>query len=81
MTKCDYKSSRADNLRTHLQKHSGEKLNKCNQCEFDLGNSFEDTFENTQQRKVTQLQSVPLQIFSCRQFENTFAKHSGEKPN
>ena len=30
--KCD--SSRADLLRTHLKTHSGEKLNKCNQCEY-----------------------------------------------
>ena len=26
---CDYASSRADSLRTHLKTHSGEKSNKC----------------------------------------------------
>ena len=26
--------SRAGNLRTYLKSHSGEKLNKCNQCDF-----------------------------------------------
>ena len=33
---------------------------------------FEDTFENTQWRKVKQMQSVWLCIFSGRQFEDTF---------
>ena len=31
---CDYASSWAGNLRTHLKKHGGEKSNKCSQCDF-----------------------------------------------
>ena len=31
---CDYASSQASNLRTHLKTHSGEKLNNCDQCDF-----------------------------------------------
>ena len=27
-------SSNESNLRTHLKAHSGEKLNKCNQCDY-----------------------------------------------
>ena len=30
----DYASSRAGNLRKHLKTHSGEKLNKCNKCDY-----------------------------------------------
>ena len=31
---CEYASSHADSLRTHLKTHSGEKLWKCSQCDF-----------------------------------------------
>ena len=33
---------------------------------------FEDTFENAQWRKVKQMQSLRLRIFSCRCFEQAF---------
>ena len=31
---CEYASSQAGHLRTHLKVHIGEKSNKCNQCDF-----------------------------------------------
>ena len=31
---CDYASSHAGHLRTHLKMHSGEKTNKCNLCDY-----------------------------------------------
>ena len=55
----DYASSDAGDLRKHLKTHSGEKSKKCNLCDcFFSGSSFEDTFENTQWRKVKQMQSM-----------------------
>ena len=40
--------------------HTGEKSNKCNQCNYASSRiwQFEDSFENTQWRKVKQMQSV-----------------------
>ena len=31
---CNFVSSHARDLRTHLKRHSGEKSNKCNQCGY-----------------------------------------------
>ena len=52
---CDYASSYVFSLRTHLKTHSEEKSNK---CDFITGIPFEDTFENTQWRKVKQMQPM-----------------------
>ena len=54
---CDYASSHVFSLRTHLKTHSEEKSNK---CDFIAGIPFEDTFENTQWRKVKQMQPMWL---------------------
>ena len=55
------------------KKHSGERLNKCKQCNCILsGRQSEDTFENTRWRKDKQMQSVWLCILSVRQFKTTF---------
>ena len=82
LIQCDYASSRADVLRTLLKAHNGEKSNKCNQCDFAPSlrtrlkthsggcRRFEEA-ENTQWRKVKQMQPVLLWIISCRQFKET----------
>ena len=80
---CDYESSCESNFRRHLKIHTGEKSNKCNQCNYASSRiwQFEDSFENTQWRKVKQMQSVWLYILRGRQLEKTFEIHSGEKSN
>ena len=54
---CDYASSQAGNLRIHLKTHSGEKSNICNQCDY-ASSPFKDTFQNSQWRKVQQMQPM-----------------------
>ena len=31
---CNYTSSRKNNLKSHLKKHTGEKSHKCKQCDY-----------------------------------------------
>ena len=60
---CNYASSLKSSLKRHFKTHTGEKSIKCNQCCHQmvcilLRTPFEDTFENTQWRKVKQMQSM-----------------------
>ena len=50
---CNFASAQASDLRRHLKIH-GEKSNKC----ILSSRQFEETFENTQWRKVKQMQPV-----------------------
>ena len=60
--------------------HSEEKSNQCNQCHYvccdpsALSNCFEETFENSHQRKDKQMQSVSICISPGRKFEEAFVK-------
>ena len=63
-------TSSLDSLRMHFKRQ--KKSNECSQCDFISSQEFEDTFENTQWRKVKQMQHVWLSIYSGRQFENAF---------
>ena len=82
-SQCDFRSSRADNLRTHLKTHSGEKTKKCNQC--DYASSRADTL-----RMHLKIHSGEKTI-KCNQCDYAFSlagdlrrhlkTHSGEKSN
>ena len=55
--------------------HSGEKSNKCNQCDFSC--SYASAFENTQWRKTKQMQPMWLRIH----LRTHLKTHSEEKSN
>ena len=65
---CDYASV----LEETFERTEREKANKCSQCNLFSGKPFEDTFENTQWRKVKQMQSMRLRILQGRPFEVTY---------
>ena len=84
--------SRAGLLRTHLQTHSGEKTNKCYQCDYDSGRRFQETFENSQWTQVKQMQPMHwLHLFdlwvcdyACSDptgLRSHLKTHSGRKSN
>ena len=70
--KCDYASSQTDILGL-IWNHPVEKSHKQMQPVWQYifsSRRFEDSFENTQWRKVKQMQSVWKCVFPNRQFEN-----------
>ena len=78
----------ACDLRMHLKTHSGEKENKWNQYNYTMytqwvyilmGRQFDKTFENSQWRKVKQMQSMWLNILMGRQFEEIYEKSQWSK--
>ena len=51
-------TSSLDSLRMHFKRQ--KKSNKCSQCDFISSQEFKESFENTQWRKVKQMQHVWL---------------------
>ena len=76
---CDYASSQAGNLRTHMKTHSGEKSKKFNQC--DYASSYAHHLRRhlktySGEKSYIQMQPIWLCLFSCRRFEETFESAS-----
>ena len=55
---CNYASSHVGNLRGHMKAHSGEKQMQQMWLRILWKTQFEETFENTQWRKVQQMQPM-----------------------
>ena len=62
-SRCKYASSHIGNFRTHLKEHTGERQNKCNQCEYA-------SIQASHLR--IQMPSVQLCILSDSPFKNAF---------
>ena len=76
-------SSQASSLRRHLKTHSGEKSNKCNQCDFvssragDLKRHLK-THSGEKPNKCNQCDYASSRADSLR---THLVEHSGEKPD
>ena len=80
---CDFASSEAGDLRRHFKTHSGGKQKKCNQSDRqaiwgDIWNiwtnatNVNESYKNTQWRKVKQMLPMWLCILTGKRFEDTF---------
>ena len=75
--------SRASSLRTHLKTHSGEKTNKCNQCDYacsdpDNLRKHLKIHNGEKSKKCNLCDFAPSKAGSLRRH---FKTHSGEKTN
>ena len=62
---CMYASLKADNLRIHLQRHSGEKANKCKQCNYATAHSsaLKTHLKHTAEKSRTNATNVTMHPF------------------
>ena len=77
---CDFASSRASNLRTHMKTHSGENSNKCNQCGYASSHAGHlrthlKTHSGEKPNKCNQCDFVSSQAGNLKKHMKT---HSGE---
>ena len=80
---CDYDSSHAFTLRTHLKTHRGEKSNKCNQCDYASSQAGSlrrhlKTHSGEKSNKCNQCDYASSEAGKLRRHLKT---HSGQKPN
>ena len=60
---CDYASSQLSHLRSHLIRHTGDKPNECNQCNYDKM-SYKDLTHLSKNASIrSQLSSKYIQIY------------------
>ena len=72
-------SSQASHLRRHFKTHSGEKSNKCNQC--DYASSWVDALITHSGEKTNKCNQCDFASSQARLLSQHLKTHSGEKPN
>ena len=80
---CNYASSRAGNLRTHLQTHSGEKSNKCNLCDYASSDpsSLRKHLKRHSGEKSNKCNQCDFTSCYASALKSHLKMHSGEKTN
>ena len=80
---CDYASSHAGHLRTHMKMHSGEKSNNCNQCDFACSDpsSLKRHLKRHSGEKANKCNQCDFAASEADNLRIHLRIHSGEKSN
>ena len=80
---CDFASSQAGNLRTHLGTHSGEKSNICNQCDYasSYAHHLKTHLKMHSGEKSNKCNQCDFASFQAGHLRRHMKMHSGEKSN